>query len=229
MIYRFFVTLIVSVLLGVILGTSSSFIPVYLKTKQVVKFTPQTQPVILANNDKSQVFEQKAEEAEEVIYFKEATAEMTQPVVESPIVEATLPEIPTEATSTSTPVPEPTVISEHTLNADLIFNLINEKRTQAGIKALEKEPQVCELANSRTSELYSEFTSGYLHRGFHARKLAYWAAENVIYMRTEQKAVGWWMNSPIHRSQLMGEYKYSCVACSGESCTQIFTNLTPKS
>jgi uncharacterized protein YkwD len=227
MILRFSITIIISVLVGVIVGTSSSFIPVILNSQktQEVAFIPETKPIILSN----EIFEQKEEKSEEIIYFKEVTEEMKQ----AEIAAAEIEEVRIEAVEStpsseiasplSSSTPEPKVSPN--LDPEVIFNLINEKRVQAGLPPLEKESKVCELATSRTPELSAEFASGFLHRGFYARQVPYRAAENVIYMRTEQAAVNWWMNSSVHRSQLLGNYKYSCVACQGQSCTQIFANI----
>lgn len=114
------------------------------------------------------------------------------------------------------------------LSPDLIFQMINSKRTAAGLQAFEKEEKLCELATSRTPELAGELERGSLHAGFYGRKLPYWASENVIYMRNEEEAVAWWLNSPVHRASIFGDYKFSCVACLANSCSQIFTNYISK-
>ncbi len=114
------------------------------------------------------------------------------------------------------------------LNADKIFDLINAHRTSKNLPALEKHPVSCELAVSRAPEIRAEIYGGYMHSGLRKRKLPYWNAENIISMRTEEAAVRWWINDYIHRVQLEGNYKYSCVACVGNSCAQEFTNFTPK-
>jgi uncharacterized protein YkwD len=70
--------------------------------------------------------------------------------------------------------------------------------------------------------------SGHMHAGMARRAFDYWVSENIIYNNTEQGAVNWWMNSPVHRSALLGDTKYACVACSGNSCSMIFTSFIPK-
>jgi uncharacterized protein YkwD len=230
MILRFSITIIISVLVGVILGTSSSFIPVILSSRetQEVALVPIVKPILLSDN-KEQVFEQKEEQSEEIVYFKEVTEEMRAAEIAATALEEVEIEVvePTVSPEVATPLPSstPELVASPNLDPEVIFNLINEKRVQAGLLPLEKDSKVCELASSRTPELEAEFTSGSLHRGFYARQMPYRAAENVIYMRSEQAAVNWWMNSGVHRSQLLGNYKYSCVACQGQSCTQIFANI----
>ena len=134
---------------------------------------------------------------------------------------------PTVAVVASTPTPAATATGG--LNADLLFSMVNTKRTEAGLPAFEKEPRVCEVVNSRAPELYNEiFVTYTMHQGFYARNLPYWATENMIHMNTEQQALSWWLSSPVHRGAIYGNYKYSCTACSGNSCAQVFTNFEAK-
>lgn len=132
---------------------------------------------------------------------------------------------PTSLPMSPTPIPDGT----QPLNADIVFNLINQTRTQAGLPAFQKDDRICAVAASRAPELYSEIMVTHtMHAGFYARNLPYWATENIIYMRNEQQAVNWWLNSPIHRAAIYGNSTYSCVACSGNSCSEIFTNFESK-
>jgi len=115
------------------------------------------------------------------------------------------------------------------LNAEVLFNLVNSVRTQYGLAPFQKDDRICVVAASRAPELDSEiWVTHTMHAGFYARNLPYWATENIISMRTEQEAVMWWLNSPVHRAALLGNYKYSCIACAGRSCGMIFTNFDPK-
>lgn len=115
------------------------------------------------------------------------------------------------------------------LDEDLIFKLVNKHRTDIGLKPFVKDERVCTLARSRGPQLYKEImVTGTMHAGFYDRDLNYWATENLIYMNTETQALDWWLNSPVHRHAIEGDYKYSCVACYGHSCSQIFTNFQSK-
>ncbi len=219
-IVRFSVTVIVSTLLGVILGTSASFIPpmVNAYNHEPEFYAQVTQPIVLSENECCAVYE-KAEEGidEKITYSIKEEAEATSEPVAQVAIETT-PE----------PLVQPQEEKAHSLNPEVILSLINEKRAQANLAPLEKDEKVCEVANLRAPELSGELAKGQLHAGFYGRHLPYPAAENVIYMRSEEAAVDWWMNSSVHRRQLLGDYKYTCVACSGESCTEIFAN-SPKS
>lgn len=143
-----------------------------------------------------------------------------------------IPQAYAQALNTPTPTTLPIATPVPTtggLNADLLFSMVNAKRTEAGLQPFEKEPRVCEVVNSRAPELYNEiFVTHTMHQGFYARNLPYWATENMIHMNTEQQALSWWLNSSVHRSAIYGNYKYSCTACSGNSCAQIFTNFDAK-
>lgn len=141
------------------------------------------------------------------------------------------------------PTPEPVVtivpstqllsvedqLSAPQLNGDVLFNLVNTMRTQYGLAPFQKDDRICNVALSRVPELDNEiWVSHTMHAGFYARNLPYFATENIISMRTEQEALKWWLNSPVHRAALLGNYKYACTACSGKSCSMIFTNFDMK-
>jgi len=115
------------------------------------------------------------------------------------------------------------------LNADVLFNLVNATRAQYGLAPFQKDERICTVAISRAPELDNEiWVSRTMHAGFYARNLPYWATENIISMHSEQEAVTWWLNSPVHRAALLGNYTHACTACSGGSCGMIFTNFEPK-
>ncbi len=146
-----------------------------------------------------------------------------------------------EESITVTPSPIPAVLpiatsevsqptaSGSSLNADMLFNMVNAYRAQVGLSPFQKDDRICVVAASRAPELDGEiWVTHTMHAGFHARNLPYFATENVISMRTEQEALTWWLNSPVHRAALLGNWKYACTACSGRSCGMIFTNFDPK-
>jgi len=141
----------------------------------------------------------------------------------------------------TSPIPvvtlSPTVVSEQaipgiangTLNADVLFNLVNATRVQYGLAPFLKDERICAVTVSRAPELDSEiWVTHTMHAGFYARNLPYRATENIISMRTEQEALTWWLNSPVHRAALLGNYTHACTACAGRSCSMIFTNFEPK-
>lgn len=127
-------------------------------------------------------------------------------------------------TSTSSATTQPT-----SLNSEIIFAMINDYRKSKSLAPFEKDAQLCSLAQLRAPELYNEiFVTGHIHEGFYSRNIPYWITENMASYPTEEFMVKWWLNSPIHRSAIEGNYTYSCGACSGTSCTQLFTSYVPK-
>jgi uncharacterized protein YkwD len=116
------------------------------------------------------------------------------------------------------------------LNSDVIFDMINEHRAQIGKSAFIKDQSLCSLAQIRSTELYGELFEGKgaLHSGLYNRNLPYWVTENAKYGSNEAGTVRWWLNSPIHRAAIEGNDIYSCGACNGTVCSQLFTSYTPK-
>jgi uncharacterized protein YkwD len=136
---------------------------------------------------------------------------------------------PSAAQIQSVATPTPSAGSSGVLNADVLFSLVNQTRMNAGLPEFEKHPDICSIAWSRAPELDNEiYGSSYMHAGFHARDLPFWATENMISQQTETDALNWWLNSSVHRAAIFGDYKYACTACAGKSCNMIFSNLTPK-
>ena len=130
-------------------------------------------------------------------------------------------------------IPAPTpfiayVPNDMQVNADTIQDLINAFRTRAGLTPFMREDNVCSLAKIRSMELAGELANGVLHSGLYNRNLPYWIWENAKVGSDEQGTVTWWLNSPIHRSSMVGNYKYSCGACTGSYCSQLFTSYEPK-
>lgn len=126
------------------------------------------------------------------------------------------------------PTPKP-VVEQKSLSSDLIFQLINNERLAQNLPLLETDQKLCELAKYRAPMLYDEiFVTGNLHQGLYDMNLPYWITENMAYYPTEQLIVKWWMGSFIHRKAILGNFKYSCGACVGTACTQLFTSYIPK-
>lgn len=139
---------------------------------------------------------------------------------------------PTNATEVSvTPTIKPEVSSLSTvggLDADKLFTMSNDYRKARGLAPFQKDDKTCALAASRAPEVSGEVAAGTLHSGLKARSLDYWNTENIIAMSTEESAFNWWINDKIHHDAIVGNFKYSCVACHGNSCAQEFTNYQPK-
>ena len=115
------------------------------------------------------------------------------------------------------------------LNADLIFEMINNHRAALNLPPFQKDDQLCALAKERGPELYDEiFVTHNIHGGFYSRNLPYWITENMKYGDSEENVFNWWLSSSIHRKAIEGNFTYSCGECYGNSCAQLFTSYQPK-
>lgn len=160
------------------------------------------------------------------------TVEPTYFVEPTPTITPTT-ELPAQPTVTSAPLQEALDLLPADgviLDNNLIFNLINDHRTQMGLPAFQKDDALCTLAKTRSVELHGELFEGkgYLHSGLYNRNLPYWITEDAKWGSNEAGTVKWWLNSPIHRRAIEGNYTYSCGACTGSQCSQLFTSYTPK-
>ena len=127
---------------------------------------------------------------------------------------------------TASPTPPTT---EASLDANKIFDMVNEYRSQNGLVPFERANQeIQNLAQVRSTELIHEAQTGGIHSGLYNRNLPYWIWENAKYGSDENGTVAWWKGSSLHRHSMLGNYKYSAVACTGNYCVQLFTSLIAK-
>ncbi len=145
---------------------------------------------------------------------------------------------------TMTPTPQPTKVetpvtpsasslpayaTNGTLSADTLFSMVNQKRSEAGLPAFEKHPEVCSVAEARKPQLENEvYGSSSIHAGFRAMDIPFRASENMISQNSEEAALNWWMNSSVHRGGVLGNSKYACVVCQNKTCAMIMSSLEPK-
>ena len=114
------------------------------------------------------------------------------------------------------------------LNSERIFELVNQYRTSQDLAPFERDDKVCELAQVRSTELRAELNNGTIHSGLYGRGLPYWIFENAKVGSNEEGTVAWWISSPLHHQSIVGDYKFSCVRCTGDHCSQLFTSFSPK-
>jgi uncharacterized protein YkwD len=115
------------------------------------------------------------------------------------------------------------------LDAEVLFTLINNHRKAINLPPFQKDQRLCTLAQSRAPEVYNEiYVTHNMHAGLKNRDIPYWLNENIISYRDNDGAFNWWMHSPVHRSAIEGDFAYSCGACYGNSCSQLFSNFVPK-
>lgn len=179
-----------------------------------VKKTSQTETVVKGAN----------RGANEIAYAVEPTKYIPTPTIAVTIAPSMVPNPMQQAPLDMYPA------DGANLDSNLIHDLINAHRAAIGKPGFQKDPALCQLAQVRSVELHGELFEGkgYLHSGLYNRNLPYWITENAKYGSNEAGTVRWWLNSPIHRSAIEGDYSYSCGACTGTKCTQLFTSYTPK-
>jgi uncharacterized protein YkwD len=131
----------------------------------------------------------------------------------------------TPTTPSYTPIPQ---TNAGGLNAADIFSMVNSYRASQGLPAFQQDAKTCSLAATRAPEVAGEVASGNMHAGLLAMNLSYWNTENIISMNSDQAALNWWINDPIHHAAIVSNNTYSCVACSGNSCAEEFTSYASK-
>ena len=122
-----------------------------------------------------------------------------------------------------------TIVAKLSDGAEKLFAMVNDHRSKLGLPVFEKEDRVCQMVASRAPQVYDEvFKDGPMHKGFKALNLPYWATENIAAYDSIEKNFDFWLRDDIHRKAIESAAKYSCVACSGTYCSQIFTSFVPK-
>lgn len=163
-------------------------------------------------------------------YKRPVTSPTATPKPEKKSITTPSYQTPTTQTATqqATTIPESPEYKKE-LDASILFGLVNEYRIQNNLAPFQEDARICSIAQDRAPQLYNEILgNSWMHKGFQELTLSYWATENIIYEFTEQKALNWWKNSPIHNSALLGNYQYSCIKCQGNTCAEIFTNFQEK-
>lgn len=170
-------------------------------------------------------------EVNEFSYSTEPTQYIPPAPLETPAVTPSVTIVSSITPDPTTQTPQDNFPASGTnLNSDLIFDMINAHRAQIGKPAFIKDAPLCQLAQVRSTELEGELFGGkgYLHSGLYNRNLPYWITENAKYGSNEAGTVQWWLHSPIHRAAIEGDSVYSCGACNGTQCSQLFTSYIPK-
>jgi uncharacterized protein YkwD len=167
----------------------------------------------------------------EFSYSLESAYYVPPPTTPTPTIASPTPIQPTETVAVTAQTPQDMVPAEGpNLNSDMIFDMINQHRASIGKPPFQKDEALCSLAQTRATELHGELFEGKgaLHSGLYNRNLPYWITEDAKWGSNEAGTVDWWLHSPIHRAAIEGDYTYSCGACQGSQCSQLFTSYTPK-
>ncbi len=118
------------------------------------------------------------------------------------------------------------VIEVPELDAEKLFNLINQWRNSEGREIFTKDDRICELTNIRANDTPLDNHKGFVElmkKSTLPSKMVF--EENLAFDWSEQKMLDGWLTSASHAATLRKDYKYSCVSCKGNYCVQIFSNL----
>lgn len=195
------------------------------ETKPEEIVTVEQPPVIFTVQDPK-----PSSKPEEVLGPQEATAsaEKTEEKPEPKIPDKPQPEEPKKE-ETQSPEPSASPIStSSSSNADILFQMTNDHRASIGKPALEKDERLCKIAEGRAPQVNGELSSGNLHKGFKELNLPYWATENIASYATMKENFNFLVTDYIHKKAIESDAKYSCTACSGTSCSQIFSSFISK-
>lgn len=124
-----------------------------------------------------------------------------------------------------TPYVTPTPVE---LNADKLWNLVNEHRQKLGLKPFIKDQRLCDIAKKRVLEVPKDEADGIPHEGFikNYHQGPYSLSENVnVHYTTEEDSLNGWIHSPPHRKALEGSWIYSCIATNNDIAVEIFSSF----
>lgn len=115
------------------------------------------------------------------------------------------------------------------LNAKFLTLLINEWRIGQKLKPYVTDDRLCSLSNDRVlkDERFDNHKGqkGRVYDPYYAIPKGVTISENIGISTSEYLLLQSWLASPTHAEALRHDYKYSCVACSGDYCVQEFSNF----
>lgn len=122
-----------------------------------------------------------------------------------------------EQKSSSTPPPK------IELDSNILFQLVNNWRTQKGYRVYVQDDRLCKIALDRADDILPDD-----HKGLYEKygSYPYVISENTTYgYSTEQAALDGWLGSSGHLENLEKLYSASCIKCYKLSCVEIFSSF----
>lgn len=121
---------------------------------------------------------------------------------------------------TSTPTPSP-------LNADKLFQLVNDWRVQNGYQAYKESEFACNIALKRLPETkinwsHDKFIQD-VQAGRYCSTTCYLGENLAKEYISESDTLTAWINSPEHLRNLKASYTHSCIKIDGMYTVQIFS------
>lgn len=117
------------------------------------------------------------------------------------------------------PQEKETVINKP-LNADELWSLVQEWRTDNGFQPYTKNQSLCRIAGDRTKDSLD------YHKGLFNKYGNYQSvlSENGTQAFSDTEALSLWLNSPNHKKALEQPYKYACIAVAPQYAVHIMSN-----
>lgn len=123
---------------------------------------------------------------------------------------------------TEKPVQSAVNAPQEPLNADKIFELVNQERAKAGVPPLTLDPGLIATAQARTDDMVARNYFGHndpvtgesLVKIKASNPQCIFASENIVWIKYKtpqednQEAVDWWMNSKAHHDAML-DAKYT--------------------
>ena len=129
------------------------------------------------------------------------------------------------------------VVTVSMLDADILFNMVNEERAKAGIKPLVRNEKLDYSAQQKSDDMakYNYFSHDNPSTGFHGYDYIPrgmcpgYQSENITHSATTDRnkaSMDGWMDSPPHRKAILDpDYEYAGVGVNGDYGTMHFCDL----
>lgn len=216
------------------LTESKNLLPEIISPDKTSETIQDLNSIVESEGTKLEMIIKPTEEAVPVsqdVYLYTVRQPSPKPTPSPKIQEATDPEIANESNAKPSELPSPSPTQPQTSpssNSERLFQMINEYRARLGLNVFEKDEKICEYAAKRAPMVNGELANGNLHQGFRDLNLPYWATENIAAYSTIEENFKFWLSDYIHKKAIESDNKYSCLACDGSSCSQIFTSFVNK-
>ncbi len=114
------------------------------------------------------------------------------------------------------------------LDEDVLWSVVNEWRSNQGLKKYIKNDLLCDIANERLKTIEEDFSHDKWKETFERfskNRLSY-GGENLANVSDgEESTLNSWLQSPSHYKNLRYDFKYSCIETDGTYAVQIFGNF----
>lgn len=124
---------------------------------------------------------------------------------------------------TVSPTAEPTPTKEPSINADKLLEVVNEWRVSENRQPFVKDERLCAIAQDRVLNDPPMDNHAGLYKKY--SNLPYAVGENLGKTFPEEVMLSHWLFSPGHAAALRKPWTYTCIACNGIYCSQIFSSF----